>query len=64
MRRVISAALAALASLSGLCAAPEAAAQTYRDGPPPQHRIVYRDLTLFRWNPLGLITDGRIAYRY
>ncbi len=41
-----------------------AAAQTYRDGPPPQHRVVYRDLSLFRLNPIGLITDAKITYRY
>lgn len=55
---------AALASLAALAAAPDAAAQAYRDGPPPQHRIVYRDLSIFRWNPIGLITDARIGYRY
>lgn len=48
-----------------LCLAPSVAnAQMYRDGPPPQHRVVYRDLTAFRANPLGLITDARFLYRY
>lgn len=52
----------AAASVVGSVAV-DADAQAYRDGPPPQHRIVYRDLTLFRWNPLGLISDARISYR-
>lgn len=55
---------AALLAASIVVVAPEANAQAYRDGPPPQHRIVYRDLTLFRWNPLGLISDARITYRH
>jgi hypothetical protein len=63
-RRPFAAALASLAALTALAAAPDAAAQAYRDGPPPQHRIVYRDLSIFRWNPIGLITDARIGYRY
>jgi len=57
------ASFAALAAATVLSIAPDAEAQAYRDGPPPQHRIVYRDLTLFRWNPLGLISDARITYR-
>ncbi len=64
MRRFLLPSLAALAALVTLSAAPDAEAQAYRDGPPPQHRIVYNDLTLFRWNPIGLITDARIVYRY
>jgi hypothetical protein len=64
MRRIFAASFAALAAIAALSAAPDASAQAYRDGPPPQHRIVYRDLTLFRWNPLGLITDARVGYRY
>lgn len=48
-----------------LCLAPNVAdAQMYRDGPPPKHRVVYRDLTAFRANPLGFITDARLLYRY
>ncbi|MRG91996.1 hypothetical protein [Polyangium spumosum] len=64
MRRFFAASFAALAALVTLSTAPDAEAQTYRNGPPPQHRIVYSDLTLFRWNPLGLITDARFVYRY
>ncbi len=57
--------LTALASLLVALFTPAlAAAQLYRNGPPPQHRIVYRDLTALRGNPLGLITDARIAYRF
>lgn len=55
--------IAVLAFVSWL--APNAAdAQMYRNGPPPQHRIIYRDLTAFRANPLGLISDARFLYRY
>lgn len=65
VRRVHRALLASLTASAALFAASsDASAQAYRDGPPPQHRIVYRDLTLFRWNPLGLISDARITYRY
>ncbi|MDI3282422.1 hypothetical protein [Polyangium sp. 15x6] len=64
MRRFLAPSLAALAALFTLSTAQDAEAQAYRDGPPPQHRIVYNDLTLFRWNPLGLITDARFVYRY
>lgn len=57
--------LAALAALATLVLAPKPArAQAYRDGPPPKHRLVYRDLTLVRVNPLGLITDARLSYRH
>lgn len=62
-RRTLGACFAALTASAVLAMAPDAEAQAYRDGPPPQHRIVYRDLTLFRWNPLGLISDARITYR-
>ncbi len=62
-RRFFGFVFASLAALTATVASSEASAQAYRDGPPPQHRIVYRDLTLFRWNPLGLISDARITYR-
>jgi hypothetical protein len=62
-RRLLGIASASLAASVFFVAPPDALAQAYRDGPPPQHRIVYRDLTLFRWNPLGLISDARISYR-
>ena len=51
------------ALLAVLAAALPARAQSYRDGPPPPHRIVYRSLNVFRWNPIGLQSDNRIAYR-
>jgi hypothetical protein len=63
-RRFFGLVFAALAASAVIAAAPDSNAQAYRDGPPPQHRVVYRDLTLFRWNPLGLISDARITYRY
>lgn len=62
-RRFFALAFASLAASAITVGASEASAQAYRDGPPPKHRIVYRDLTLFRWNPLGLISDARITYR-
>jgi len=65
MRRHLALSFAALAALGATAVTPDASAQAaYRDGPPPQHRIAYTDLTLFRWNPLGLISDARIVYRY
>lgn len=62
-RRWLGTAFASLAASAFMATAPEVHAQAYRDGPPPEHRIVYRDLTVFRWNPLGLISDARISYR-
>lgn len=64
MRRRLAASFAALAAFAALATAPDADAQSYRDGPPPKHRIVYNDLTLVRLNPLGLITDARFVYRH
>lgn len=46
-----------------LLVASPARAQMYRDGPPPKHRVVWRDLNVIRWNPIGLISDGRLSYR-
>jgi hypothetical protein len=40
-----------------------ARAQTLQDGPPPQHRLVYRNSVFLRVNPLGLIDEARISYR-
>lgn len=42
----------------------EARAQTLLDGPPPQQRLVYRNTLFFRLNPLGLINDARLSYRW
>lgn len=30
----------------------------------PKHRVVYEDLTAFRYNPWGLVTRASITYRY
>ena len=62
-KRFLGVVFASLAASAVTVVTSEASAQAYRDGPPPQHRIVYRDLTLFRWNPIGLISDARITYR-
>ncbi len=43
---------------------PNGRAQTWQNAPPPQHRLVYRDLSSVRINPIGLSTDARISYRY
>lgn len=56
--------LVRLAVVAVVCLSSVARAQMYRDGPPPQHRVVYRDLTAFRLNPIGLISDARLMYRY
>ena len=44
--------LAVLAALVFL-AVSDASAQALQDGPPPQHRLVYRNLLVGRLNPLG-----------
>lgn len=37
--------------------------QMLYDQAPPQHRIVHRNTLALRYNPLGLIYDGRFMYR-
>lgn len=39
-------------------------AQVLYDQGPPQHRIVHRNTFALRYNPLGLLYDGRFMYRY
>jgi hypothetical protein len=41
-----------------------AAAQLLSDRGPPQHRVIHRNTLAIRVNPLGLIYEGRFAYRY
>lgn len=41
-----------------------ASAQVTLDATPPQHRVSYRSLSVLRLNPLGLIEDARISYRF
>lgn len=38
-------------------------AQMLADQGPPQHRIVHRNTFALRYNPLGLLYDGRFMYR-
>jgi hypothetical protein len=51
------------AILAFLVAAPSSA-QMLSDMGPPQHRIVHRNTFALRVNPLGLLYDGRFAYRF
>ena len=57
-------ALATVLPLLLLAVTAPASAQMLRDGPPPQHRVVYRNSLVLRTNPLGLLDDARISYRY
>ena len=41
-----------------------AVAQAYMNGGPPQHRIAYRNTISARVNPLGLLYEGRLMYRF
>ncbi|PZR18797.1 MAG: hypothetical protein DI536_02650 [Archangium gephyra] len=41
-----------------------ASAQMLNDQTPPQHRIVHKNLIAVRYNPLGLLYDGRFSYRF
>ncbi len=41
-----------------------APAQMLNDQGPPQHRIIHRNTFAVRLNPLGLLYDGRFAYRF
>lgn len=41
-----------------------ASAQTLMDRAPPQHRLVQRNALALRYNPIGVIYDGRFQYRY
>ncbi|WP_375768020.1 hypothetical protein NR798_41095 [Archangium gephyra] len=47
-----------------LLTAPAASAQGVPQEPPPQHRLVYRNLLVARLNPLGLLDEARLSYRY
>jgi hypothetical protein len=40
-----------------------AQAQSLADGP-PQHRLIWRDTSTFRLNPIGLSNEARFTYRY
>lgn len=39
-------------------------AQLLNDQGPPQHRLVHKNTLALRYNPLGLIYDGRFMYRF
>ncbi|MFO0594554.1 MAG: hypothetical protein U0228_04600 [Myxococcaceae bacterium] len=55
-------AVAALAVLV-VGAGATAGAQQLQDRAPPLHRIVHKNTLAVRYNPLGLIYDGRFSYR-
>lgn len=57
-------AIRALLLLFLLMAGGTARAQMLLDGPPPQHRLVYRNSLFVRMNPTGLIDEARISYRW
>ncbi|MGQ0507573.1 MAG: hypothetical protein ACT4TC_19900 [Myxococcaceae bacterium] len=40
-----------------------ASAQALQDQPPPQHRLVHKNTFALRFNPLGLLYEGRFVYR-
>lgn len=47
-----------------LAVASSSSAQVLLDSTPPQHRVAYRSLSIFRLNPIGLIEDARVSYRF
>ncbi len=56
--------LARLALLAVLAVPAVSDAQLLYDSGPPQHRVVHRNTFALRFNPLGLLYDGRFMYRY
>lgn len=50
--------------LAALISSSVASAQMLADQAPPQHRIVHRNTFALRYNPLGLLYDGRFSYRF
>lgn len=52
-----------VASLAVAVLAVPARAQMLNDQAPPQHRIVHKNTFALRYNPLGLLYDGRFSYR-
>ncbi|XXF76191.1 hypothetical protein P2318_24450 [Myxococcaceae bacterium GXIMD 01537] len=61
---VLFGAVRALLLLGLLVAGGTARAQMLQDGPPPQHRLVYRNSLFLRLNPTGFIDEARISYRW
>jgi len=53
-----------LLGLSAVLVASSAPAQMLNDQGPPQHRIVHKNTFALRYNPLGLLYDGRFSYRF
>lgn len=47
-----------------LLAAGPASAQMLQDRAPPPQRLVHRNTLALRYNPLGLLYDGRFSYRF
>src|SRR5690606_35959672 len=42
----------------------EVSAQTLLERGPPQHRVVHRNALALRYNPVGVLFEGRFSYRY
>lgn len=52
-----------LAAVLTTCCAAQARGQMLTEQGPPQHRVVHKQTLAARVNPLGLVWDGRLAYR-
>ena len=50
--------------MAAVVASSVASAQMLVDQGPPQHRLVHKETFAVRLNPLGLVYDGRYAYRF
>lgn len=54
---------ARLVVLAAVLASSVSSAQLLNDQGPPLHRVVHRNTFALRYNPLGLLYDGRFVYR-
>ena len=63
MLRTWSRASKAVVVVSAMLSSSVASAQMLSDQGPPLHRVVHRNTFALRYNPLGLLYDGRFMYR-